>query len=74
VRALREDLVRQAWSIDVVYAEDDDADSDAIAIRHASGGVFAQFYTGEGDHPRAAVLGEFLRSYVFRPYVPPEPR
>lgn len=56
------------YVVDKLYTDNFAAVSDAIAVRHvASGGFFAEFYCLNGDAPRAAVIGEFLRAYVTGP-------
>ncbi len=70
-RALRYDQLGPEWSVDAVYAEDADKDSDAIAIRHVSGGVYAQFHCTNSAVPREAVLTDFVKAFFFRPHLRP---
>lgn len=67
IRALRMERVGLEWRREIVYAHDNDIDSDAIALRHRSGGVYAQFLCTNASVPRRQVLAEFLRTYVLRP-------
>jgi hypothetical protein len=64
-RALRYNQLHDNWKVDVLYAEDDDQDSDAIAIRHTSGGNFAQFYCTASAVPRQQVLIQYLKTRYF---------
>ena len=38
-----------------------------VWIKDTSGGFFAEFYVVDADMPRAAVISEFLKSYVTGP-------
>ncbi len=63
-RAVRYDALGPAWKVEKLYASDSDKDSDAIAIRHASGGHYAQFFgTDLPGLPRAQVILQFLATY-----------
>jgi len=64
-RALRRDQIGPAWSLARLWAEDGDADADAVQIQNGSGGYYAQFCCSLASNlPRAAVLAEFLRGQV----------
>lgn len=60
-RALRYPLLPSQWRVTRLFAEDLDQDSDALEVRHASGGSYAQFFCTTSVVPRAAVLNEYLR-------------
>jgi len=60
-RALRYDRLGPSWSVGRIFAEDGDADSDAIEVLHGPQGFYAQFLcTNLGTPPRALVLSEYL--------------
>jgi glucose/arabinose dehydrogenase len=61
-RALRYDLLGPAWSVLRIFAEDDDLDSDALELRHASGGDYVHLLCDAGAVARPAVLTEYLRN------------
>ncbi|TAH36425.1 MAG: PKD domain-containing protein [Planctomycetota bacterium] len=67
--ALRLDRIGSDWQAGRLYATDGAGSSDALALRHRSGGFYAQFYcTPAPGHPRLEVLQEFLRSYLLHPH------
>jgi hypothetical protein len=73
--AVRYDQIGADWRVDKLYVTDNDHDSDGLALRHRSGGFYAQFYSSfRTDIPRTAVLEEFIHSYVLgRLQVPDHP-
>jgi glucose/arabinose dehydrogenase/PKD repeat protein len=78
-RALRYDMLSAEWTVARLFAQDGDQDSDALELRHASGGAYAQFHCTTDLVPRAAVLTEYLRDRLGKPRSsvngpPPAPR
>jgi hypothetical protein len=56
------DRLRTKWRPWLVFARGEAKDSDAVELRHFSGGLYAQFYCVEGAGlPRAQVLAEYVR-------------
>lgn len=66
-KAFRYTKLTGAWSIDRLYSESSGFESDALAVKHTSGGFYAEFYCVDSVQPRAAVIAEFLRAYVTGP-------
>ena len=61
IHALRLDRLGAEWRPQRVFARGELQDSDAVELRHSSGGGYAQFYCiDEQGLPRAPVLAEFL--------------
>jgi len=61
-RAFRPDRLGASWSVARTFAEDPSRESDALELRHAGGGFYAQFLcANRSDLPRAAVLTEYLK-------------
>jgi PKD repeat protein len=66
-RAMRYDQLGPEWHVARLFAEDPDADSDALEIAHGSGGTYAQFFCdNEPGLPRADVLSQYLRDRLGR--------
>ena len=66
-RALRYDILGPQWHVVRLFADDGDADSDAIEIAHASGGTYAQFLCDDAPGlPRPDVLVQYLRDRLGR--------
>ncbi len=66
-RALKYLQVGSHWTLDRLYADSANHNSDAVVIKDTSGGFFAEFYVVDADMPRAAVIDEFLKAYVTGP-------
>lgn len=61
-RALRPTHLGPAWQVAHIFAEDPNQESDALELRHAGGGFYAQFLcVNRATEPRAEVLSEYLR-------------
>lgn len=63
--ALRIDQLGPAWHVRRLFAVDTDEDSDAVELRHDTGGLYAQLMCVDDPGPvRAAVLREYLFDLV----------
>lgn len=61
-RGLRYEQLGPAWQVARIFAEDPGHESDALELRHAGGGFYAQFLcVNRETEPRAEVLSEYLR-------------
>lgn len=61
-RAFRLDRLGASWSVVRIFAQDPGGETDALELRHAGGGFYAQFLcANRTDLPRAVVLSEYLK-------------